>query len=193
MDKENKKKEIQEEEETIEASEDVVFEEDSKDLIKKLKEKLKVSQGERQTYLEGWQRDKADFINARKDDERRNLDLLKFAKEGLLREIIPVLDSFELAIGDPSWDSVSLEWRTGVEHIHSQLKAVLSAHGVTEANPHGEQFNPREHNAIGVIPVADEKEDGKILEVVQKGYTLNGKMIRTADVKIGEFKKGQHI
>ncbi|MDP2705459.1 MAG: nucleotide exchange factor GrpE [Patescibacteria group bacterium] len=191
MDKENKKKEMEEETESIQESEDVVFEEDPRDLIKKLKEKLKTAQEERQAYLEGWQRDKADFINARKDDEKRNVELLKFAKEGLIEEIIPVLDSFELAVKNPSWGSVSPEWQAGVEHIYSQLKNVLSTNGIAEVDPLGEKFNPREHHAMGIIAVSDEEEDGKILEVVQKGYTLNGKIVRTANVKIGEFKKGQ--
>ena len=192
MHTDDNKKEKQEKHETVEESEEMVFEEeDPRDLIKKLKEKLKTAQEERQTYLEGWQRDKADFINARKDDEKRNVELLKFAKEGLIEEIIPVLDSFELAIKNPSWGSVSPEWQDGVEHIYSQLKNVLSTNGIAEVDPLGEKFNPREHHAMGIIAVSDEKEDGKILEVVQKGYTLNGKIVRTANVKIGEFKKGQ--
>lgn len=194
MDTDKNKKEKGEEEIPQEEFEEVVFEEeDPRDLIKKLKEKLKVCQDERQTYLTGWQRDKADFINARKDDERRNMELLKFSKEGLLQELIPVLDSFQMAMKNSGWNSVSSEWRTGVEHIYSQLKNVLVANGITEVNPEGEMFDPRQHHAIGIIPVTDEKDDGKILEVAQKGYTLNGKILRTANVKIGECKKGQQI
>ena len=174
--------------EISEETEDIVFEEDPRDLIKKLKEKIKVSESEKQKYLEGWQRDKADFVNARKDDERRNLEIIKFAKEGLVDEIIPVLDSFELAFRSPSWNSVAPEWRTGVEYIHSQLKTVLLNSGLTEIDPLGELFNPHEHQAIGTVEIEEEGNDGKVLEVLQKGYKLNGRVIRTANVKIGERK-----
>ncbi|MEK7180470.1 MAG: nucleotide exchange factor GrpE [Patescibacteria group bacterium] len=178
-------------EEQEEILEDVVFEEEEqnpRDLIKKLKEKIKTSDTEKQKYLENWQRDKADFVNARKDDERRNTEVIKFAKESLVDEIIPVLDSFELAFRSPSWNSVAPEWRTGVEYIHSQLKTVLLNNGLTEIDPLGVAFNPHEHQAIGTVESEDEEDDGKVLEVLQKGYKLNGKVIRTANVKIGERK-----
>ena len=174
--------------EISEETEDIVFEEDPRDLIKKLKEKIKVSESEKQKYLEGWQRDKADFVNARKDDERRNLEIIKFAKENLLDELIPVLNSFELAFKSPSWNSVSSEWRIGMEHIHSQLKTVFLNNGLTEIDPLGMPFNPHEHQAIGTVEIEEEKDDGKVLEVVQKGYKLNGKVIQVAHVKIGEMK-----
>ena len=183
---EKKSKEINQE--ISEETEDIVFEEDPRDLIKKLKEKLKTSESEKQKYLEGWQRDKADFVNARKDDERRSLEIIKFAKESLLDELIPVLDGFELAFKSPSWNSVSSEWRTGIEHIHSQLKTVLLNNGLTEIDSLGVVFNPHEHQTIGMIETTVEKDDGKVLEVVQKGYKLNGKVIRVAHVKIGEMK-----
>src|SRR3989344_7829507 len=138
MEKEHKQKE----EVTGAPESDFVYEEDTenthkdkKDAIEKLKEKLHICEEEKGKYLFQWQKDKADFINARKDDERRNLEVIKFAKEELLSEIIPVLDSFDMAMKSPAWGEVSKEWRTGVEYIHSQLTTVLQNHGIEEINP----------------------------------------------------------
>ena len=166
----------------------VVAEESAADTIKKLREKLKKSEAERLEYLTGWQRAKADLINARKRDEADRQDFIKFANERLIDGLIPVLDSFELAMGNKeAWEKADKNWRVGVESIAGQLKKALSDAGLEEVNPTGQKFDPMRDEAAVYEPVDSEDKNHTIINVVQKGYNLNGRPMRPAKVKVGEF------
>ena len=157
--------------------------------VAKLKEKLKQCLKERQEYLNGWQRAKADFINARKEEEKTRKEFVQFAKEDVLFQLLPVVDSFELAFANKdAWKKTDSNWREGIEHIYSQLMDMLGENGLSQVEPRGEVFDPNLHESVGSIPIKKKDEDGKIVEVVQKGYMLNGKVVRPARVKIGKFK-----
>ncbi len=161
-----------------------------KDITKDLREKLKKAIAEKQEYLDGWQRAKAEFVNARKRDEENRKEFAKFAQEDLIVELIPVLESFEMARSNKAaWESIDKNWRMGVEHIQSQLKKVLEDHNLKEINPVGEKFDPMRDEAISHDPVTDPKLDHVITEVLQKGYSLSGKIIKAPRVKVGEYKK----
>ncbi|MBX4181698.1 nucleotide exchange factor GrpE, partial [Candidatus Parcubacteria bacterium] len=110
----------------------------------------------------------------------RKLEFMKFAKSDMIEQLMPVLDSFELSLPHGNKE---------LEAIYRQLIQILKANGLEEDNPKGHPFDPRRHESIGVIETKDEGEDHKILEVVQKGYILSGKIIRPAKVRIGEFKE----
>lgn len=162
----------------------VVAEENAEETIKKLREKLKKALEEKQEYLTGWQKDKAEFINARKRDEQDKKDFVRFANENLLAELFPVLDSFNMAMGDKEvWEKVDKNWRMGVEYIANQLKKILEDNGLKEIDPIGKKFDPMRDEAI-----EDGKESDIITTVVQKGYELNGKIVKAPKVKVGEKK-----
>ena len=168
----------------------VVSEENAQAAIKKLRVQLKKALAEKQEYLTGWQKDKAEFVNARKRDQDSQKDFIKFSNENLLTELIPVLDSFSMAFGNKeAWEKVDKNWRVGVEYISNQLKKVLEEHGVTELDPTGQKFDPMRDEAVEYMPVTDEKQDHAVVVVIQKGYSLNGKIIKAPRVKVGEFKK----
>jgi len=172
------------------ADESVIAEESANDSIKTLREKLKAVTAERNEYLTGWQRDKADFINARKRDNEAQRDLAKYAQEGLVNELIPVLDSFDMAMGNKeAWEKADKNWRIGVEYIAQQLKKVLEDNGLTELNPLGKQFDVMEHEAVSYEPVENASDEGKVIKVLQKGYSLNGKVLKAPKVVIGEGMK----
>ncbi len=95
-----------------------------------------------------------------------------------MTELIPVLDSFTLAEAHPGADLLPL---------HKQLIKILKSNGLEESNPLGEKFDPNFHEAIGMIKTDKPDEDHTILEVLQKGYIMNGKSLRPAKVKVGEF------
>jgi molecular chaperone GrpE len=158
-----------------------------KDPLVKLRKKLKKSVEEKQEYLDGWQRSKADFVNFKKrtDDERK--DFIKYANESLIFELLPVLDSFDMAL-DGNTEGVSPNWQKGMEYVRTQLKNTLENGGAKEINPLGDKFDPAEHNSLEVVEVEDNKKNGVVVEVVTKGYSLNGKIIRPANVKVGEKK-----
>jgi molecular chaperone GrpE len=168
----------------------VVADEHQGDTIKKLRENLKKAEAEAKEYLLGWQRAKADFINIRKRDEEAKQEFVKFSKEEIVSDLIPVLDSFDLAFRNKeSWEMLPKDWRTGMESIYNQLLSALSSHGVQKIIPTGEKFDPKLHEAVEMVPVSDDEEDGKILEVTQPGYSLVGKEVRSPKVKVGHIDK----
>ena len=168
----------------------VVAEENAAEAVKKLREKLRKAEAEKQEYLTGWQRAKADLINARNRDDEERREFTKFANERLIDGLIPVMESFDMAMGNKEvWEKVDKNWRTGVEYIYSQLKKALSDAGLEEINPIGQPFDHNRDEAAEYVPVDKESEHHKIIAVVQKGYTLNGRPMRPPKVKVGEFKK----
>ena len=158
----------------------VVAEESAQESVKKLRERLKEAETKAKEYLDGWQRAQADFANLRRRDEETKVEFIKFAKLSLLEELIPVLDSFNIAMSGG---------HKNFEPLYSQLVRVLKANGLEELDPLGEIFSPHEHEALGTVQTEKNEEDHKVLEVLQKGYKLNNRAIRPAKVKIGEFIK----
>ncbi len=169
---------------------DVVFEEEGEGLqpaqkIKKLREELKKCQKEKEEYLAGWQRAKADFINARKEEEKSRLELMKFANKELIMEILFVADSFDMAFANKeAWEKVDQNWRTGVEYIYGQLIGILEQNGIKQLNPLGEMFDPNIHTSIESIPAEKPEDDHKIVAVIQKGYMMHGTLVRSPKVKV---------
>jgi len=153
--------------------------------LKKIREKLKKCTTEKQEYLNGWQRAKADLVNSKKDFEEQKKDFVKFAKGDLIVQIIPVLDSFDMAFKNVK--GVPEQWLKGVEYIYNQFMTVLKENGVKQLDPKGEKFDLNKHISVESVKVDDKKQESIILEVVQKGYELNGKILREAKVKTGEF------
>lgn len=150
--------------------------------VKKLREELKQREAAKREYLEGWQRAKADLINYKKDEARRFDEFLKFAAEGLIAEIVPALDSFDLALAH----EMPKEVERGIVMIRSQLEDTLRRRGLTVLQPLGQKFDPAYHESLGEMET--EGEEGVVAEVLQPGYLLQGKLLRPARVKITKKK-----
>lgn len=158
--------------------------------LKDLREKIKKLETEKQENMNGWQRERADFINYKKRAENEKLEVIKYGNENLITELLPALDSFEMAFANKeAWEKVDKNWRVGVEYIHSQLVKALSDNGLKEMNPVGEKFDPKFHVAEAHVETADEKQDGVILSVKKKGYMLNDRVIIAPQVTVAEYKK----
>ena len=156
--------------------------------VKKLRDRLKLAEAEKQEYLTGWQKTKAEYINSRKRDEDEKRALAKFAQADLLEELLPTLDSFDSALAHAAKiPDVPTEWQKGMQGIYNQLLSTLAARGLKQVNPLGEPFDPSFHEAIGMIDTDKPTEDHVILDVLQKGYTLYDKTLRTARVRVGHF------
>jgi molecular chaperone GrpE len=160
------------------SEESVLYEEYQGEQIKKLKDKLKEAEAKAKEYLDGWQRAQAEFVNVRKRDEEAKLEFLKFSNAQLLTQFLPVLDSLELSLPHGNKE---------LEVIYKQLLSVLKSNGLEEENPLGASFDPRCHEAVGEVEVKEESESEKVVEVVQKGYILSGRIIRPSKVRIGKF------
>ncbi len=175
-----------------ETEDDVVFEEEgetAKDTIKKLREKLKNAELAKMEYLESMQRMKADYVNAKKRDDESKIEMIRYANVHFAEELLPTLDSFEQAMGDKEkWESVSKEWRSGVEGIYQKVLAVFSKNNITGFGEVGETFDPNLHHSIQVVPTEDKTQDGTIAVVLQKGYKTGEKIIRPAMVSVYEAK-----
>ena len=158
--------------------------------MKKLREELKKATADKIEYLAGWQRAKADYINLQNTEDKNRTEIIKYAKESLLVDLLPLVDSFDMAFANKTvWEQAPENWRRGIEYIYSQLSGILKDNGLEPVVPPlGSDFDPQRHESIGLTATDKEEEDGKILEVVKKGYILQGKLIRPAQVKTGEFK-----
>jgi len=174
--------------------EEIIFEDEEEQsnpqiLIKKLRQKIKELEVKNQEYLTGWQKERADSVNLRKRLEEEKREFAKFAKEDIATEVITVLDSFDSAFKNKeAWEKVDENWRRGVEYIHTQLINVLANHGVSVINPLGEKFDHNRDDAVENVAVENEKDDGKIVEVLSVGYKLQNKIIRAPKVKVGKYK-----
>lgn len=156
---------------------------------KKLREELKKCRKEKQEYLLGWQRAKADLVNRNREIESERQKIRDRVTEEILSDIIDVLDSFSMAFSDTdAWEKVDEGWRRGIEHIHSQFLSILKSYGLEEIDPTGEEFDPREHDALESIDTDSKDKDGMIESVVRKGYRLNDTVIRPARVRIYESR-----
>jgi len=151
--------------------------------LKKLKEELAKAKQERQEYLDGWQRCKADSINARKDAEARSVRGAELLREALVHDIIPALDSFDMAAGNEAWAEVSDGWKSGMELVRDQLVGALKSHGVERYGKVGESYDPHLHE------VAQETDDApgeshEIVRVLRYGYKTGDRVLRPAHVII---------
>ena len=145
-----------------------------------LKERITKLEKEKDEYLNGWKRAKADSINQQKDELKRMEEIMKFANADIIKDLLLVLDSFELSLlatKDP-------EAKKGIEIIYSQLEKLLSKQGLKKIKAIGEKFDPALHEAM--LQEESDKESGTILEEMAKGWKLNGKVIRPTKVKISK-------
>lgn len=164
-------------------NDDIVIEDDpdlvaSTNIEKKLRERIKQAETKAKEYLNNWQRAQADFANIRRQDEKAKIEFLKFANLSLIEELIPVLDSFNIALSQGHKD---------FKPLYNQFMAALKASNLEELDPLGESFSPHEHEAIAMVETKKKNEDHKIIEVLQRGYKLNDRVIRPAKVRVGKF------
>ena len=125
----------------------------------------------------------ADFQNQKKRFEKEKADIYQFANEDIVKSLLEVIDNFERAL-DASQDDGS-KFREGMEMIFKQLMGALEKAGVSEIKALGEEFDPNFHNAV-MMEETDEFESNKVSGVMQKGYTLNSKVIRPSMVEVAQ-------
>lgn len=171
--------------------EEIIIEEEGEgleDKVKKLREKLKKCESERQEYLAGWQRAKADFINARKEEEENRREFIKFCEKTLILETLNILDSFDRLFADKdNFKKIDKNLQIGVENIYVQLMDILKKRGVEKIKSEGVKFNPEEHESIIKEKIDKQEKDGIIIDEIRKGYKMNGVVIRPSQVKIGKY------
>ena len=121
----------------------------------------------------------ADFQNYKKRVEKEKRDLYSYANEKIMGDLLTVMDNFERALEHDADEN----FKEGIEMIFKQLSDVLEKDGLAEIPALGEEFDPNVHSAV-MTEETEDYESGKVSGVMQKGYTLNGKVIRPAMVKV---------
>jgi molecular chaperone GrpE len=127
----------------------------------------------------------SEFDNFRKRTAKEKVELMQTAGEDVFKSILPVLDDFERAIKSNTETTDIKAVNDGVNLIFNKFKSTLTQKGLSEMNAVGESFDADIHEAITNIPAPSEELKGKIVEELEKGYSLNGKIIRFAKVVIG--------
>jgi molecular chaperone GrpE len=164
------------------------------DVERDLDELLKDTQRERDEYLDLAKRTRADFENYRRRAAQEASDAERRGKGALARELVPILDNLERALRsagiDPAADDAAASGDgSGIVHgvvlVYRQLRSALESAGVEAYDPTGERFDPTWHEALATR-AAEGKEPGMVLETMEKGYRLDGQVLRAARVVVSE-------
>ena len=154
-----------------------------------LKDELEKCAEQRDEYLAGWQRAKADFLNYKKQEMERVEEILKYANLNLILKILLILDNFEKAKKQAQnmkyEETKSKDMINGFLNIKTQLKDFLKEQGIEGIECIGKKFDPNFHEAIEEIEIKDQ-ESNTIVEEIEKGYILNSRVIRPAKVKVAK-------
>lgn len=126
----------------------------------------------------------AEFDNYKKRTSKERLELIKTASADVISAMLPVLDDFERAINAFPVDEAMKSLKDGLVLIYEKYKAVLTKYGLEEIKSMGEVFNTDLHEAIANVPAQNEEQKGKIIDVTEKGYYLNGVVLRFAKVVV---------
>lgn len=166
-------------------------EEDLKKTLKKLRADIKVLKKEKEEYLTGWQKERADFLNYKKGEDERRTMLTESLRERILSEFLMVVDSFNMAFANKdAWEKVDENWRRGVEYIYAQLNTVFENYGVKAVGVVGEPFDPNIHQPVEMTQTEDKDKDHTVSLVIQKGYKMGDRVMRPARVNVYEYKDG---
>ncbi len=158
------------------------------EVLKRLREKLKKTVEEKQQYLEGWQRSRADFANYKREMAEGHTDSTARTKAEFAEALIPALDSFEMAFASKWYAEAPPEWKGGVMSIYRELVRSLERFGIKLYNPLHEPFDPMKQEAVRQTAVLKKEEDHTVVSVERSGYTIGDKIIRPAQVTIGKYE-----
>jgi len=153
--------------------------------VESLREALSEEKQKAERHLANWQRAQADFINFKKRSEQERGDNARLANAILISSLLPVLDDLGRALSNVSPKLAGFTWVDGIVLIHRKLQAILESQGLERIETEGKDFDPNFHQAMTYA----DGEEGKIIEELQKGYMLHGRLLRPALVKVGKGKE----
>jgi molecular chaperone GrpE len=171
--------EIEQEEEGI-ASEEVELSE-----AETLREEIDLLQQQSNEYLDGWQRERAEFTNFKKRKERESQQLQHNITGNITRKYLEIIDDLERALQNQPEEGEGASWAEGIELVYRKFKTALESEGVVPMQVEGQQFDPNLHEAISQEP-SEEFESGQIIEVLRSGYMIGERVLRPASVRIAQ-------
>ncbi len=158
--------------------------------IEEFKKQVESLQKEKADIFARLQRVAADYDNYQKRSARQISDSIAYEKDKIVKSLLPVLDNFDYILANTSCGVTDETLLKGVKIIYDQMLGVLKGHGIEQIKSAGEQFNPVHHEAI-THRSENGKEDGVVLEELQKGYKLDGRLIRASRVVVNKLPSAQ--
>ena len=138
-------------------------------------------------YLDGWKRAKADYLNLKKEMEAQNKEIKEWMSKIMILPLLGIMDSFGKAFSEIPENIKNDPWVKGIEGIKKQFEDYMKAQRVESITAKGEKFNPEKHEAVESVeggPPAQAGESSMVAEELQKGYLINGEVLRPAKVKV---------
>ena len=149
-------------------------------------DELKERAAKADEYRERLLREAADFENYKKRAARERQDAVTFANESLLQKLMPVLDTFEMALAAASSDGAAAQsLQAGVLMVYNQLKSTLADAGLEEIDARGKVFDPNLHEAVSQQESAEVPE-GEVMQQIRKGYKFRNRLVRPAGVIVAK-------
>lgn len=146
-------------------------------------ENIEEIKAERDKYLAGWQRAQADYENLKRETAARNGQLSQMVLEGMLMEMLPTLDSLQMALAHAPAEPK--DWVDGIRHIERHFADSFRQLGVDAVDALGKSFDPACMEAVGEI---EGEHDGEVVEIKQAGYLIGEKCLRPAKVIVSKIK-----
>lgn len=153
--------------------------------ISALLEEIERLQKQASEYLDGWQRERAEFANYKNRTAREKEEARTQIASEIIAKYLEILDDLELAIINRPAEDEAEAWFDGIELIHAKLNTILEDEGVEVILGEGDTFDPNFHEAI-TYEEDDDHQDGQVIEVVQKGYKLGDRVLRPARVRVAK-------
>lgn len=157
----------------------------NKNEVQELRQQLNELQKEKDELFGRLQRVSADYVNLQKRSLKQISESIEYEKEKIIKTLLPALDNFEHTI-QKAGESLQTEIFKGIQIIYDQMLDILKAHGVEQINALGEKFDPSLHEAM-MQKAEPEEQDNIVLEEFQKGYKLNGRVIRPSKVIVNKL------
>lgn len=153
--------------------------------IEALRAEIEQLKQQSQEYLDGWQRERAEFANYKKRIEKENQQLRSSISGNIIRKYLEIIDDLERALQNKPQDGEGATWSEGIELVYRKFLSALEAEGVVPMKAEGEHFDPNLHEAISQEP-NDEFESGQVIEVLRNGYLIGERVLRPASVRIAQ-------
>ncbi|MGA2071717.1 MAG: nucleotide exchange factor GrpE [Sedimentisphaerales bacterium] len=158
--------------------------------IQELQKQIEALRKEKDDIFAKLQRVAADYDNYQKRSSKQITDSVNYEKDKIVKSLLPVLDNFDYILTNTSCGVTDETLLKGVKIIYDQMLDVLKGHGIEQIKSAGEPFNPAHHEAI-THRSENDKEEGLVLEELQKGYKLSGRLIRASRVVVNKLPSSQ--
>ena len=160
-------------------------------IIKELEEELAKLKADVEHWKNEYYRAYADTQNLRKSLEKEHSDIIKYRAMGFIEDLLPVLDSFHMALANEPTSQELKNYLVGFQFVYRNLVSVLENEGVKEISPNiGDKFSDKTMNGVDIT--VQEGEENLVTKVYAKGYELHGRLIRPAQVSVSKNKKEEN-